>query len=115
MGTFLEARPESVAQGNLQRLLVLNRVEVAANVLVHLKHGDAARFEDGVQLVVAHDLSLVGGVLQLVRLDVFPELTHYLGTWELCGSSVSSIKHDDCSGIRLCLPSSLRTHPKALR
>ena len=47
---------------------------MAPEKLVHGEHVDLILLEDGVELVVAENLALVGGVLELVALDVFPEL-----------------------------------------
>lgn len=55
-------------------LLLLDGVEMAPNHLVHLEHVYLGLLENGMHLVVAQDLPLVFRVLQLVSLDVFPEL-----------------------------------------
>ena len=47
---------------------------MAPEQLVHGEHVYLILLEDGVELVVAQNLALVGGVLELVALDVFPEL-----------------------------------------
>lgn len=54
--------------------LLLDRVEVVADQLVHLEHVDGALLEDGLHAVVTAYLALVGGVLQVVGLDVLPQL-----------------------------------------
>src|SRR4051812_39307965 len=47
-------------------------------VLVHLEHGDLVLAEHLAQLVVSQDLAAVLWVLQVVRLDVVPNLAHHL-------------------------------------
>ena len=42
------------------------------------EHPGAVFAEDGAQLVIGHDHALVGGVLQVVGLDVVPQLFHRL-------------------------------------
>jgi len=59
-------------------LLLLNRVEMVADDLVHLEHVHPGLLEDGLHLVVAADLPLVFGILKIVALDMFPELLHHL-------------------------------------
>src|SRR4051794_37015259 len=54
--------------------------QVLGEVLVHLEHGDAVLAEHGLELLIRHDLALVLRVLELVRLDVVPNLAHHLGT-----------------------------------
>ena len=56
------------------KTLIVDGVEMAPEKLVHGEHVDLILLEDGVELVVAENLALVGGVLELVALDVFPEL-----------------------------------------
>lgn len=53
-------------------LLVFYGVEVVAHELVHLEHVHLCLFKHGIHLVVAEDLSLVAGVLELVGLDMLP-------------------------------------------
>jgi len=45
---------------------------------------DAVLFEDGAHGVVAADLALVGGVLEVAQLDVFPDFLDGLGAGEGC-------------------------------
>lgn len=59
---------------------LVERVELAAEELVHGEHVDSALLEYCLELLVAADLALVGGLLQVVRLDVLPELFDNLGT-----------------------------------
>jgi hypothetical protein len=47
---------------------------MAPEKLVHGKHVDLVLLEDGVQLFVAENITLVVRVLQPAGLDVFPEL-----------------------------------------
>src|SRR4051812_40022931 len=52
--------------------------QVLGEVFVHLEHADAVLAEHGLELLVGPDLALVGWVLELVRLDVVPNLAHHL-------------------------------------
>ncbi|USQ73107.1 hypothetical protein NF552_08075 [Roseomonas mucosa] len=52
-------------------------------VLVHLEHGDLVLAEDLAQLVVGQDLALVLRVLQVMGLDVFPDLADDLAARQL--------------------------------
>lgn len=52
--------------------LLLHRVEVASNVLVHAKHVDLGLLEHSLHLFVAANLALVLGILKIVGLDVLP-------------------------------------------
>ena len=56
---------------------------MVANLLVHLEHVDTGLLKDGAHQLVTYDLTLVAGVLKLVRLDVLPELLDYLGPRKL--------------------------------
>lgn len=60
--------------------LLLDRVELAPQELVHGKHVDLVLLKDSLQLLVAEDLTLVVGILELVAFDVIPELLDDLGT-----------------------------------
>jgi hypothetical protein len=64
-------------------LLDLDGVEVVSQELVHLEHVDPGLLEDRLHLVVAHDLALVGRVLQLVQLNVRPQLLDDLRSGQL--------------------------------
>ncbi len=64
---------------------ILDRVQLAAQELVHGEHVDLVLLEDGMQLFVAEDLALVARVLELVALDVVPEFFDHLGAGELRG------------------------------
>ena len=48
--------------------------QMFGEILVHLEHGDGLLAENGFEFVVRQDLALVGRVLQLVLLDVGPDL-----------------------------------------
>lgn len=69
---------ERTSSGGSPAKLLLNRIELVPEQLVHGEHVDFILLEDGVQLVVAEDLALVAGVLEVVTLDVVPELLDYL-------------------------------------
>lgn len=51
---------------------------MGSDVLVHLEHGDLGLLEYGVHLGVANNLALVLRILQIIGLDVFPELVNDL-------------------------------------
>src|SRR5665647_919689 len=57
-------------------------LEVFANQASHLEHGHLHLAEDFLQLGVGVDHALVDCVLQLVLLDVSPQLLHHLGAWQ---------------------------------
>jgi hypothetical protein len=57
---------------------LLDGVELVPEQLVHGEHVDLVLLEDGVQLIVAEDLAFVAGVLEVVTLDIVPELLDYL-------------------------------------
>lgn len=59
---------------------LVERVELAAQELVHREHVDGCLLEYRLHLVVAAYLTLVAGLLQVVRLDVLPEFLDDLGT-----------------------------------
>lgn len=71
-------------------LLLVHRVQVAPDQLVHLEHVDLGLLEHGRHLFVAEDLALVLWVLQLVALDVLPELLDDLGARELATLSATT-------------------------
>src|SRR5215469_16333700 len=51
--------------------------QVLRKVLVHFEHADLVlAVEDRLELGVGEDLALVGGILQIVLLDVGPDLRH---------------------------------------
>lgn len=56
---------------------------MVAEEFIHRKHINLVLLEDGVQLFVAQDLSLIAGILQAVSLDVVPDFLDYLWTGEL--------------------------------
>lgn len=58
----------------LQRQLLLNRIEMVSNFLVHLEHVNLGLLKHSHHLLVASDLALVARVLQVVSLDMLPEL-----------------------------------------
>lgn len=62
---------------------------MASDQLVHLEHVDLGLLEDGRHLFVAEDLALVLWVLQLVALDVLPELLDDLRAGELNNRSAT--------------------------
>ena len=98
---------------------VLDRVQLAAQELVHGEHVDLVLLEDGVELFVAEDLSLVARVLELVALDVVPELLDDLGAGELPGGVSRSVtptgkkKGGDIKGECACIPGSPHTAQRA--
>lgn len=59
---------------HLSRLspLLFNGVEMASDILVHAEHVDLGLLEHGLHLLVAADLALVCGILEIVGLDVLP-------------------------------------------
>src|SRR3954471_2922468 len=61
-------------------------LQVLGEVFVHLEHGDAVLAEHGLELLIGHDLALVLRVLELVRLDVVPNLADHLGTGQRIGT-----------------------------
>ena len=62
------------------------RLQVRRNILVHLEHRCLVLAEDLLQLVVGEDLALVLGVLELVRLDIVPDLADHLTAWQRGGA-----------------------------
>src|SRR5215204_4814795 len=64
-------RPKALLQ-IVERLGAL--LQVLGEVLVHLEHGHPVLAEYGLELLVGHDLALVLRVLQLVFLNVVPDL-----------------------------------------
>lgn len=59
---------------------LVERVELAAEELVHREHVDGGLLENSLHLVIAAYLALVGGLLQVVRFDMLPQLLDDLGT-----------------------------------
>lgn len=59
---------------------LVERVELAAEELVHREHVDGGLLEHRLHLVVAAYLSLVGGLLQVIRFDVLPQFLDDLRT-----------------------------------
>jgi hypothetical protein len=58
-------------------------LEVLREVLVHLEHAHLVlASEHRLKLLVRHDLALILRVLELVRLDLVPNLAHHLGAWQ---------------------------------
>src|SRR5919112_440686 len=53
-------------------------LQVPSEVLVHLEHGRLVLAEDLAELVVGQDLAAVLRVLQVVGLNVVPDLAHHL-------------------------------------
>ena len=66
--------------GGRGSLLLANRVEVAANVLVHPEHVNLSLLENCLQLFIADELALVLRILEFVGFDVFPKLLDHLGS-----------------------------------
>lgn len=56
---------------------------MASNILVHPEHVDFGLLENSLHLLVAADLALVRGVLQIIGLDVLPQLLDDLRTGKL--------------------------------
>src|SRR3954470_1874994 len=54
--------------------------QVLGEGFVYLEHCHPVLPEHGLELLVRHDLALVLRVLELVRLDVVPNLAHHLST-----------------------------------
>lgn len=65
--------PKRWAQG------ISSRREMAADQACHLKHGHLIFSHNCLQCSVAQDVSLVRRILEVARLDVFPELLDGLG------------------------------------
>src|SRR4051812_49837096 len=63
-GSAGRGRPKPLLQ-SAERLRLFLR-QVLGEVLVHLEHGDALLAEHGLELLVRHDLALVGWVLEVV-------------------------------------------------
>ena len=80
-------------------LLLVDRVQVAPDQLVHLEHVDLGLLEHGRHLVVAEDLALVLWVLELVALDVFPELLDDLRAGELVTASATAFTQNPSARI----------------
>ena len=71
-------------QGPKPALLVLfDGIQVRVEDLVHGEHVDAVLLEDGAHGIVAADLALVAGVLEVARFDVLPDLLDGLRSGEL--------------------------------
>src|SRR3954471_8434879 len=51
--------------------------QMSGEMLVHLEHGHSILAKDLLELVVGQDLAAVLGVLQVVGLDVVPDLAHH--------------------------------------
>lgn len=62
---------------------LINRIKVLIQNLVHRKHMNAVRLEYGAQRAVAANLALIVRVLEVVRLDVLPDLLDGLRAREL--------------------------------
>lgn len=58
-------------------------VEVVADQLVHLEHVHLGLLEYSLHLVVASYLALVAGVLEVIALDMLPQLLHNLRSRQL--------------------------------
>ena len=55
-------------------LVLFDGIQVCVEDLVHGEHVDAVLLEDGAHGIVAADLALVAGVLEVARFDVLPDL-----------------------------------------
>lgn len=66
-------------------LLLFDGVEVVADQLVHLEHVDLVLFEHSLHHVVAKNLALVIRVLEIVGLDMLPQLLDDLRAGKLYG------------------------------
>src|SRR4029079_14168925 len=71
--------------------------QMPREVLVHLEHGHLVLAEDALELVVGQDLTAVLGVLQVVGLDVLPDLAHDLApghrSWaDYCGQRLGRLQ-----------------------
>jgi hypothetical protein len=66
-----------------RRRNLIHGIQILIQYLVHGKHVDAILLEDGAHGVVAANLALVGRVLQVALLDVFPYFLDGLGAREL--------------------------------
>jgi hypothetical protein len=88
-------------------------------MLVHFEHGDAVLAEDGAKLVVGDDLALVLGILQVVLLDMVPDLIWsqtLLTTWLRGNASEPVIAESSFDGVTgrckpLCLPCAITCLP----
>ena len=63
-------------------------IEVSAQDLVHGEHVHLGRVENGLKIIITDDVAAIGGILEAVIFNVFPDMLHRLGAREL--SSVSS-------------------------
>lgn len=73
----------SLASRSFPPLRFLNGVEMASDVLVHSEHVDFGLLEHSLHLLVAADLALVCGILEIIGLDVLPQLFDDLRTGKL--------------------------------
>ena len=64
--------------------LFVNVVKLLAQYFVHRKHVNPILLKHQLHLIIATDLALVGGVLQITSFDVLPYLLNDLGSGELC-------------------------------
>lgn len=69
---------------------LLNIIKLLTQQLIHGEHLDLLHLEYQLHLLIAHDLSLVGWVLEVVPFDVFPQLFNDLRTGELFGVSLKT-------------------------
>lgn len=67
----------------LPPLLLVDRVQLVPQQLVHGEHVNLLLLEDSLEFGVADDLTLVVGILKVLLLDVVPELLDHLRTREL--------------------------------
>jgi hypothetical protein len=61
-------------------------VNLHAQYFVHFEHIYLVAPKHTSQSIVAHDLALVGGVLEVIAFDVFPQMFHNLRPGELWGT-----------------------------
>ena len=68
---------------NLKPLSGLLGRQVRAEILVHLEHACRLLAKNLRMLVVGVDLASILGILQVVLLDIFPDLTNHLATRQI--------------------------------
>src|SRR5690348_18345910 len=84
--------------------LACRLLQVLGEMLVHLEHADLVlAAEDGLQLGVGQDLPLVGGVLQVVLLDVVPDLRNDFAPGQLAGADDGGKLRRRCQGLLQCV------------
>ena len=71
------AEERDIAQKDVGAAVASASLQVLGKVLVHLEHGHLVLTEDLPELIVGQDLAAVLRVLQIMRLDVVPNLAHH--------------------------------------